>query len=100
MWRIYSYCWKSIFNKINEFFPINNYGSNKNNRGFRVSKNGKETGIFQHYDEQNDLSPNNNNRTNIINIQNVNSFAVPLIPNNISSNVISIIQSNKIEEDR
>jgi len=90
---------KDIFNKIKEFSPINNYGNNKNNRGFRISKNGKDTGIFQKKDEQNNLSFNNNNRINIINDQNINPFDNPQIPNNISSGVIHIVPKNKIEED-
>jgi hypothetical protein len=66
---------------------------------FRISKNGKDTGIFQKKDEQNNLNFNNNNRINIINDQNINSFDNPQIPNNISSDIIHIVPRNKIEED-
>ena len=54
-------------------------------------------GIFKKYNEQNNLNPNNNNRINITNDQNANSFAKPLIQNNISSNVIYIAPKNTIE---
>lgn len=58
---------KNVLEKVNQYKPINNYGNSKNNRGFRISKNGKNTGLFTKIDMQNDNEYNNN----IINSNNI-----------------------------
>lgn len=46
---------KDIFEKVKQFVPINP-GANKNNKGFRISKNGQDTGIFKKIE---DIGENN-----------------------------------------
>ena len=88
---------KEIFEKIKQFEPINANGS-KNNKGFRITKNGRNTGIFkklQDYDEGNNIGNNiNDNMQN--NAEPRNNMGVQL--NNIG-NKISIIPTNIINED-
>lgn len=81
---------KNIINKIKNFVPVNEYG--KSNKGFRITKNGKSTGIFYKKNEQNyeinenielELDPNANkslvpnvSRINIIPTRNINSNSI------------------------
>ena len=41
---------KNVFEKIKQFEPINS-NANKNNKGFRISKNRRNTDIFQKLEE-------------------------------------------------
>ena len=59
---------KDIFEKIKQFEPINPNGS-KNNKGFRKTKNGRDTGIFrkiQEYEDANNIGHNINDNNQII----------------------------------
>ena len=88
---------KDIFEKIKQFEPINANGS-KNNKGFRITKNGRDTGIFrkiQEYEEDNNIGHNiNDNNQN--NIEQQNNMRIQPNSNNIK---ISLMQNNEINED-
>ena len=88
---------KEIFEKIKQFEPINANGS-KNSKGFRITKNGRNTGIFrklQDYDEGNNIQNNiNNNMQN--NAEQQNNARINL---NHTGNKINIIPTNIINED-
>jgi len=80
---------KNIFDKIKEFEPINNC-LNKNSKGFRTSKNGKDTGIFQKIadDGEEDIINNNVNNTEYQNnMDSQNSMQIPK-DNRIKINII------------
>lgn len=49
---------KNIFDKIKQFMPINPNAS-KNSKGFRLSKNGIDTGIFQKRNHEGNFIRNN-----------------------------------------
>ncbi len=66
---------KEIWNKIQNFVPINEYG--KSNKGFRTSKNGRNTGIFEKLKNQ-----NNNNFENV-NFNNKRSIEIKFTNNNL-----------------
>ena len=88
---------KEIFEKIKQFEPINVNGS-KNNKGFRITKNGRNTGIFkklQDYDEGNNI-PNNINNNMQNNAEQQNNVRINL---NQTGNKINIIPTNIINED-
>ena len=88
---------KNVFEKIKQFEPINS-NANKNNKGFRTSKNGRDTGIFKKLEEyqRNNIMGNNNNN----NIQgDINQQDNERIPQNVIQNKINIIPANKINED-
>ena len=88
---------KEIFEKIKQFEPINANGS-KNNKGFRITKNGRNTGIFkklQDYDEGNNI-PNNINNNMQNNAEQQNNVRINL---NQTGNKINIIPTNIINED-
>ena len=90
---------RNIFEKIQQFTPINTI-ANKNNKGFRLSKNGINTGIFKRAEEN---AGNNNMMDNINNnIQNIigEDMNAGLANNvNISNNRIRIIPGNLINEE-
>ena len=77
---------KNIFEKIKQFTPINP-GASKNHKGFRLSKNGIDTGIFKKAEEimENDNMINNinNNIQNNIEGHNIPNNRIRIIPNNI-----------------
>lgn len=52
---------KNVLDKLNQFSPINNFGSNKNNKGFRTSKKDKDTGLFKKVGGERDDNINLNN---------------------------------------
>ena len=83
---------KDIFEKIKQFEPINPNG-NKNNKGFRITKNGRDTGIFKRITEyeQNNINEDPQNNIN----QQIN-MQIPPNNNNIK---INLIQNNEINED-
>ena len=83
---------KDIFEKIKQFEPINANGS-KNNKGFRITKNGRDTGIFKRISEYEQNNINGDAQNNIhqqINMQ---------IPPNNNNIKINLIQNNEINED-
>ena len=88
---------KEIFEKIKQFEPINVNGS-KNNKGFRITKNGRNTGIFkkiQEYDGRNNIGNNiNDNMQN--NDDQQNNARINL---NHTGNKKNIISTNVINED-
>lgn len=88
---------KDIFEKIKQFEPINANGS-KNNKGFRITKNGKDTGIFQKINgyEGNDNIRNNINDNIENDIQDQNNIGIR--PNNTNIK-INIIPNKMINED-
>ena len=99
---------RHIFEKVKQYVPINNYNGAKNNKGFRTSKNGRDTGIFKKINEQNNMDNNNiqintdsfgNNYS--INELNLLEQKPQKMINNSSINNIKIIPKNKIdiEED-
>lgn len=99
---------KSIFEKVKQYVPINNYNSSKNNKGFRMSKNGRDTGIFKKINEQSNMDNNNIqiNTDNFGNNYSINELNLlqqepPQMINNSSIHNIKIIPKNKIdiEED-
>ena len=88
---------KEIFEKIKQFEPINANGS-KNNKGFRITKNGRNTGIFkkiQEYDGRNNIG-NNINDNMQDNGDQQNNVRINL---NQTGNKINIIPTNIINED-
>ena len=88
---------KDIFEKIKQFEPVNHNGS-KNSKGFRITKNGKDTGIFhkiREYEGNNNIGNNiNQNIENDIHQQNT----IRIHPNNTNKK-INMIQGNEISED-
>ena len=90
---------KKIYEKIKQFVPINNFGSNKNNKGFRTTKNGIDTGLFTKIN--NPLILNNNNMPNNINSESDtdNNIINRMQGSNLNINRIKIIPKNKIEID-
>lgn len=101
---------KNILDKFNQYTPINNYSNNKNKRGFRTSKNGKDTGLFTKINNNN-INEDNNNSNNINNSDNIGNnfnkngllqfpYNNPKIIENSSNNVIKIIpQKIELDED-
>ena len=89
---------KDIFEKIKQFEPINSNG-NRNNKGFRTTKNGRDTGIFKRISEyeRNNNAGNNihENIENNINQQNNNIR----IHQNVINNPGNRIQNNDINDD-
>ena len=90
---------RNIFDKIQQFTPINPI-ANKNNKGFRLSKNGIDTGIFKRAEENvgnNNMMDNiNNNIQNNIG-EDMNAGLANNV--NISNNRIRIIPGNLINEE-
>lgn len=88
---------KEIFEKIKQFEPINSNVS-KNNKGFRITKNGRNTGIFkkiQENDEGNNIGNNiNDNMQN--NSEQQNNIRIKF---NNAGNEINKIQTNIINEE-
>ena len=74
---------KNVFEKLNQFSPINNFGSNKNNKGFRTSKKGKDTGLFKKVDGKRDDN---------INLNNIN------MPNEFYENQMDSINMNNLQK--
>lgn len=84
--------YRDIYNKIQDFVPINGNNSNKNNKGFRITKNKNDTGCFIKMDNQNNILHNNNtiNTNNnqfshdiddpINNIQNTGNNNIKILP--------------------
>lgn len=81
---------KNIFDKIKQFTPINPNAS-KNNKGFRISKNGMDTGIFKktgEYEENNimrndidiDIQNNIEDQMGTMNSQNILNNKIQIIP--------------------
>ena len=83
---------KDILEKIKQFEPISLNG-NKNNKGFRITKNGRDTGIFKKINDyaeililemiwmiilENNIKPQNNMRINSGN----NNMKINIIPKN------------------
>lgn len=73
---------KNVFDKLNQFSPINNFGNNKNNKGFRTSKKGKDTGLFKKVGGKRDDN---------INLNNIN------IPNEFYENQMDSININNLQ---
>ena len=83
---------RDIYNKLQQFVPINGNNSVKNSIGFLVSKNWNDTGCFIKVNNERNLLQNNNIiNTNINNfkfkednqinhIQNINKNKIRLIP--------------------
>ena len=88
---------REIFEKIKQFEPINANGS-KNSKGFRITKNGRNTGIFkkiQEYEEGNNIR-NNINDDIQNNDEQQNNAKINL---SHTGNKINIIPTNIINED-
>ena len=77
---------KEILNKIQNFVPINEY--NKSSKGFRTSKSGRNTGIFQKIENINNNHAQDEGFIGRNNI--VGEFA-----SNVSNNRINIIPKLK-----
>ena len=90
---------KTIFEKVKQFVPINNFGPNKNNKGFRTKKNGIDTGLFTKMDDS--LIPNHNLIMNNSNAQNNdnNIYLNKISISNPNVNHIRIIPKNNIDAD-
>ena len=87
---------KDIFEKIRQFEPVNHNGS-KNSKGFRMTKNGKDTGIFHKISEYEGNNIGNNINDNIENhIHQQNNIRIN--PNNTNIK-INVIRDNEINED-
>lgn len=74
---------KNVLDKLNQFSPISNFGSNKNNKGFRTSKKGKDTGLFKKVGGKRDDN---------INLNNIN------IPNEFYENQMDSINMNNLQD--
>lgn len=97
---------KKILEKLEQFVPIDNYNGTKNNKGFRTTKNGRDTGIFKKINNHDDVNDNINqiNTNNIENnyIRNKLDLSQQNNPQNIQKlpiNRINIIPKNKIDID-
>lgn len=98
---------RNIYNKVQQYIPIYNYGGTKNNKGFRITKNGQNTGIFTKKDAQDirngdDDIMNNINNQNDININTINTNVANNLqmPQNIPVNRINIVPIKKIDIDK
>ena len=95
---------RNIFEKVKQYVPINNYNGSKNNKGFRTSKNGRDTGIFTKINPQNNMD-DNSIQINTDSIENqyasneLNLFqqSLPQMVNTSSVQKIKIIPKNKID---
>ena len=88
---------KDIFEKIKQFEPINSNG-NRNNKGFRTTKNGRDTGIFKRISEyERNNNAGNNIHENIEN--NINQQNNIRIHQNVINNPGNRIQNNDINDD-
>lgn len=86
---------KNIFDKIQQFIPINSNES-KNNKGFRLSKNGMDTGIFKKTGE----NDGDDIMRNDIDIQNNMEGQInTMVSQNISNNKIQIIPIKRRDEE-
>lgn len=88
---------RNIFEKFKQFTPINP-SATKNNKGFRLSKNGINTGIFRKTEE---IVENNNMMDNMNNIMqnNIEGNMNEELANNNLNNRIRIIPNNIIKEE-
>ena len=77
---------KSIFDKIKEFTPINSNAA-KNNKGFRITKNGMDTGIFKKNEANNNINniiQNNTEEQGNVGISQIMPHSrIHIVPNSI-----------------
>lgn len=87
---------KNIFDRIAQFTPINP-NSSRNGKGFRLSKNGIDTGIFQKAENHMENVPMMNNINEEIQNNEEEYIDARIAPNNI--NKINILPINLIKKE-
>jgi len=84
---------KNVLDKIKLFTPINP-GAYKNNKGFRLSKKGVDTGIFKKSEKEGENDIMRNNIENNIHDDMDGEIGGNIYQNNFSNNITGVIPGN------